>query len=285
MRVSMKPICHSGGIEIHLLQESIVRMDGGAMFGHVPRVVWHKLAVPDEQNRLACACNCLLVKAPGRNIVIEAGMGNKWNEKEVGLYDLKGHSFAELLAPHGLTPAAIHLVIVSHLHIDHAGGLTRWDATGAVVPTFPNATVVVQRNELCAASNPDPRSRPSYRAHDFLPIEQSGKLRLVDGNGVVDAGIEVIVTGGHTAWHQVVRIEAGDETVWFLADLFPSSAHLKPHWVMGYDLIPLEVMRSRTRLLPVLAKPNVVAVFGHDPYIPVARIIEEKGAYRAIPLQ
>lgn len=276
-----------GEIEFHLLRESTVWFDGGAMFGHVPRVVWERLATPDAYNRLPVACNSLLVRTGGKNVIIEAGMGLKWGDKERELYHLEAHSFDELLAPHGLTPAEIDLVIVSHLHIDHAGGLTTWDAERRPRLTFPNATVIAQLGEWEAANNPDLRSRPSYRAHDFLPVHEAGKLQLIQGPRPILPGIETIVTGGHTKWHQIVKLTSAGETLYYLADILPSSLHLKPHWVMGYDLYPTEVMASRSRLLPLLQDPKVICVFGHDPVLPVARVVagEKAGLYKAVAVE
>ncbi|MCC6546569.1 MBL fold metallo-hydrolase [Candidatus Sumerlaeota bacterium] len=262
--------------QFHPLQESTLRFDGGAMFGHVPKTVWQKLVEPDHNNRVLTACNSLLVRTAGKNIVVEVGMGTKWSDKEVELYELKSNPYSQLLSPHGLTTSDIDLIIVTHLHIDHAGGLTRFNGQQKVESTFPNATVVVQQGEWEAANNPDLRSRPSYRAHDFLPIHESGKLQLVQGSRQILPGVEVILTGGHTQWHQIVKFTTARHTVYYLGDCIPSTAHLKPHWVMGYDLYPMDVIRARSRLFPLLVRENVIVVFGHDPANPVARIVEGK---------
>lgn len=263
----------SSNTTFHLLQESRLRFDGGAMFGHVPKTVWQRIVEPDANNRVLTACNSLLVRTPDRNIIVEVGMGTKWNEKEVALYELQANTFDAMLAPHGLTPAQIDLVIVTHLHIDHAGGLTTWDAQQNAQLTFPNATVVVQQGEWDAANNPDLRSRPSYRPHDFLPVHEAGRFHLVQGSRTIAPGIDVIHTGGHTLWHQIVKFTTPRQTIYYLGDCIPSTAHLKPHWVMGYDLYPMDVIRARTRLFPLLMQENVTVVFGHDPATPVARIV------------
>lgn len=254
--------------------------DGGAMFGHVPKVVWNRLVDTDEYNRVLCSCNSLLVRIGGLNILTDPGMGQKWNEKELQLYGLTAKSYDDLLRPHGLTPADIDMVIPTHLHIDHAGGLTRWNASGEISLTFPKARVLVQRGEWHAANHPDPRSRPSYRPHDWQPVHDAGLLELLDGDTRIIDGIDVVVTGGHTLHHQAIRFTAGGDTVWYLGDILPSSAHLKPHWVMGYDLYPIGVMESRARLLPLLEQDNVISVLGHDPFNTIGKIRKgEKGIH------
>lgn len=267
-------------IKFHFIRESLARFDGGAMFGHVPKAVWSKLAPADEFNRIECSCNAILARVGGLNILTDPGMGLKWTPKEAALYHLRARPWEELLAPHGLTPDDIHAVAMSHLHIDHAGALTRWDADGRAVPVFPNAKVYVQRLEWERANNPDSRSRPSYRPQDFVPLMESGQIVLIDGDGEFLPGVESVVTGGHTAAHQALRFADGDGgALWFLADIFPSTAHLKPHWVMGYDLYPMGVMEARARLLPELAKQGVRCALGHDPFQEIGRIVEVDGKY------
>lgn len=254
-----------GDMEIHPLQNSLMRFDGGSCFGHVPKVVWNRFVEADEINRVLVGCNTLLVRFNGLNILTDVGMGEKWTEKEIGLYGLETKSWDGLLAPFGLAPEDIDIVLLSHLHIDHAGAMTRWDKDGNVVLTFPNATAYVQRGEWEAANNPDLRSRPSYRPHDFVPLMEAGKLELLDGDKKLFDGCELVVTGGHTRWHQVIIFAAGKEEVVYTSDILPTALHLKPHWVMGYDLFPLGVMEARTQLLPRLSEPNVLIAFGHDP--------------------
>ncbi len=274
-----------GKFEVHPFAESTVRFDGGAMFGHVPKSVWNRLVKCDRFNRVLTACNSLLVKTPGRTILVEAGMGTKWSEKARQLYDLQVKTFREALAPFGVRPEEIDTVLLSHLHIDHAGGLTEWDENQNPRLVFPNATVYVQKGEWLAAHNPDPRSVPSYRPEEDLdPVEQAGKLHLLEGDGEIFPGVSCEVTGGHTAWHQILRFESEGEALYYLADIFPSPAHLKPHWVMGFDLIPLEVMRARARLLPRLKEEKALCLLGHAPENPLGRIVEQDEKDRFVPI-
>jgi len=260
------------GIEFQLLTECHFLLDGGAMFGHVPKVVWQKMTTPDEYNRVPIACPCLVVRAKDRVVVGDVGMGTKWNAKERDLYGLVPNRFADLLAPCGIAPTDVTDIVLTHLHIDHAGGLTEFGEDGTPRLVFPNAKVFVQRVEWEAALNPDPRSRPSYRPYDFMPILESGNLELIDGDAEILPGVRTEVVGGHTAGHQVIRYAAGETEVVYLGDILPSRAHLKPHWVMGYDLIPLGVMESRKQLLAELNERRSICVLGHDPGARFGRI-------------
>lgn len=274
-----------GKIEFDVFRECLARFDGGATFGHVPKAVWSRLVDSDELNRIQISCNTALIRMDDRTILTDVGMGTKWNEKEVGLYGLEMNSFDDLLKPYGITPADITDIVLSHLHIDHAGGLTRFAPDGGVELVFPNAKVYVQKGEWEAANNPDPRSRPSYRPHDFRPVYEAGKLELLEGNGRLFDGCEVEVTGGHTLNHQIARFSSGGEELYVLSDIIASAVHLKPHWVMGYDLYPVQVMQARLGLLPRIAHESVRAVFAHDPWNLVVRVFAEKeGKYDFEPM-
>lgn len=268
-----------------VIAESTARFDGGAMFGHVPKVVWNRIVSCDEQNRVETAQNCLLLRDfHGRNILVETGMGAKWDAKERALYGLNGRDWAGLLHPHGLGTMDIDVVVLTHLHIDHAGGLTFRNDEGHLAPTFPTARIYVQEGEWSVANNPDPRSRPSYRADDFLPVEKSGQVVLVRGDRELFDGCAVRVTGGHTANHQLVRFDIGGRFLYFLGDILPSSAHLKPHWVMGYDLFPMGVMESRARILREIVDTDHLCVFGHDPQVGIVRLVTIEGRIVAQPI-
>ena len=276
----------SGNLEFRALQQCRMRFDGGSVFGHVPKVVWEQFVTSDQKNRVLAGCNTILIRMHGKNILTDVGMGTKWNQKELGLYALTPLTAGEMLAPHGLKPEDIDLILLSHLHIDHAGGLTKLNGQGEVELAYPNAMVYVQKGEWEAANRPDPRSRPSYREWDFRPVYDAGKLKLLDGNTELFPGCDMVVTGGHTANHQIVVFQHGEEKVIFTADIFPTSVHLKPHWCMGYDLFPLGVMEARQQLLPALEQKNVSTVFGHDPRILAGRIFRnDLGKYECEALE
>ncbi len=273
-----------GAFDFHVLRQSTFRLDGGAMFGHVPKVVWSKLIPPDEQNRIPLACNCLLLITPDHKIIIDTGMGTKWPPKLAALYDLDARGFDELLKPHCLSPGDIDTVIMTHLHIDHAGGLTTRDA-GDLSLAFPKARVYIQSGEWQAANNPDIRSAPSYVADDFQPIKGAGKLELLDGDGEVFPGISVGITSGHTKNHQLVEIESEGQRLVFLGDIMPTVSNLKPNYAMGYDLYPLDVIAYRKSILERYARPDTALIFEHEAGDCYGRldVIDGKPRFTALP--
>lgn len=270
---------------VKLIQESRFRLDGGAMFGHVPKVVWSRLIETDAANRIQLACNILLHRHPsGAVVLVETGMGTRWNEKERAFYELVSTDVPTALRDAGVQVSDVTHVILTHLHLDHAGGATMME-NGSAIPAFPNARYFVQRGEWEAANNPDIRSSPSYRPDDFRPLMEHGVLELQDGDGEILPGISVRKTPGHTLHHQSVRIEADGQMLWYLGDIFPTSRHLKPNYVMGFDLYPLEVMRTREALLEELLEPNTIAIFEHDADTPSGRVQRDGARVTLVPEQ
>ncbi|MDX2175148.1 MAG: MBL fold metallo-hydrolase [Candidatus Sumerlaeia bacterium] len=264
-----------------LLPECRFRLDGGAMFGHVPKVVWSRMIETDEQNRIALACWPLLLRHPaGRIALVETGMGAKWSAKDAAVYALEQWPLRQSLAAQGVAPEDVTDVVLTHLHLDHAGGNTEPGPGGAPVCAFPNAVFHVQRGEWERARNPDFRSRPSYRAENYDPIP-ADRWNLIDGEAEPLPGVRVAPSTGHTLWHQSVFVEFTETPIHYLGDLVPSSHHLKPHYVMGYDLYPLEVMANRAKFLAAAAEANAVCVFEHDAHTPHGRIqADGKGGFR-----
>lgn len=271
-------------MKLNLFRESLFRLDGGAMFGHVPKVVWSKLIATDESNRIQLSCHPMIVQHPsGRIILIETGMGPKWGAKEAALYALESTPIEAELARQGLTAGDVTDVLLTHLHLDHAGGATRLDASGTAVPAFPNATYHVQRSEYDVANRPDMRSRPSYRAENIDPITAAGRWNFLEGDTELMPGIRVRVTPGHTRWHQSILLETPQGPVWYLGDIVPTSRHAKPHYVMGYDLFPLDVMASRSALFEEAMAREPLLIFEHDPDTPVGRLRRDGKSYVVEP--
>lgn len=260
-----------------LLHECRFRLDGGAMFGHVPKVVWSRMIETDAENRIQLACKPLLLQHPsGRIALVETGMGTKWNAKERAMYALEVEDFDALLAPHGIARGDVTDVILTHLHLDHAGGATRLAEDGAtIVPAFPNARHHVQRGEWEVAQKPDPRSRPSYRPENYEPLHAAGLVDFVDGEAEILPGVRVIPTPGHTRFHQTVRIETGGAPIYYLGDIMPTSRHVRPHYAMGFDLYPLDVMTSRSALLERIVAEQALCIFEHDNDVPVGHIVRD----------
>jgi glyoxylase-like metal-dependent hydrolase (beta-lactamase superfamily II) len=269
-----------GDLEFHILTDGRFRLDGGAMFGVIPRPMWEREAPPDGRNRIVLAMNSLLVYAGGRSILVETGAGDKWDAKRREIYAFEGRSLLEQLADRGLEPGQIDLVVNTHLHFDHCGWNTRIE-NGRAVPTFPRARYIVQRGELEHARQPTERDRASYFPENFEPMESSGQWWLLEGDCEIAPGVELIRVPGHTADMMCVRLSGGGETAVFLADLVPTRAHLGLPWIMGFDSYPLTTLENKKKWLAEIVRNDWLALFGHDVEAPAARLVEISGKLTA----
>jgi glyoxylase-like metal-dependent hydrolase (beta-lactamase superfamily II) len=254
-----------GRFQLQRLSDGQFRMDGGAVFGVVPKVLWEKVKTPDSRNRVTLATNCLLVRTPEANILIEAGVGPKLSDKERDIYGYEpSPGLLAALAEVGLRSEDIDLVIMSHLHFDHCGALVTPGRDGELTPLFPRAKHVVQARELQAWRQPDPRSKPSYKPENLRILEESNRLLVVDGDANVAPGIRVRVTGGHTAGHQAVYVTDQEQTVVFTGDFLYMRAFLKVNWVSGLDLYPVESMERKVSFLQEAARERQLIWFYHE---------------------
>ena len=268
---------HLGEIEVRYIHGGTFWLDGGAMFGVVPKPLWEKKMPPDERNRIPLAASSLLVRAGGMNILVETGNGTKWDAKLRNIYGFaEGDPYGDSLAKAGVKPEEIDLVINSHLHFDHAGGNTRL-VDGRLMPTFLNAKYVVQRTELEHAMHPNERDRASYYAHDFVPITEAGQWQFVDGDTEVVPGISVVKIPGHNLQNQGVQIRGGGKALMFVADLIPTRHHLPLPWIIAYDLYPLTTLETKRRWLGEIVKQGWTVMFGHDADVPAATLHEHDG--------
>lgn len=275
-----------GDIDVHPLTDGRFRLDGGAMFGVVPRVLWEKLAPPDEAHRITLRLRPLLVRTPKRNILIDAGMGEKWDEKGRAMFAIeRDTTLLGELARHGLGPQDIDLVILSHLHFDHAGNCTCLDGAGRLVPTFPRARIIVQRGEWADAQDRAHLRRASYREENLAPLDEHGVLELIDGDQEIEPGLRVHVTGGHTPHHQVVFIEGGARTGIYFGDLIPTAAHAPAPYIMAYDVDPAATLKAKERLCARAVAEDWVIFWDHDPQHPCSRLLrDERGRFQAVAL-
>jgi glyoxylase-like metal-dependent hydrolase (beta-lactamase superfamily II) len=268
-----------GDVRLGILSDGTFRLDGGAMFGVVPRPLWQRLAPPDEQNRIRLGLNALLVRTGKENVLIDSGIGDKWDEKYRQMYAIAHETtLIDSLARHGLWPEDIDVVINTHLHFDHCGWNTRW-VGGRLVPTFPRARYVIQRGEYEHANHPHERDRASYRAENWQGLDQAGQLELIDGDREILPGIAVVKLAGHNRDFQCVFVRSRGETAVFWSDLIPMAAHVPFPWIMAFDLYPEQTLMQKKRLVPQAAREQWLCVFHHDPDIPVARIVEENGKF------
>jgi len=272
-----------GEWELVALSDGLFRLDGGSMFGVIPKPLWERKKPADERNRIRLGLNALLVKTPHALLLLESGIGDKLSPKEEDLYGLERQSsLLQALNAEGCDPGDIDFVIYSHLHLDHCGWATR-ESGGAFQPTFPRARYVVQSREWDAATSPDIRSRASYDERDFSALERKGLLALVDGETEIIPGIRVVHTGGHTPGHQVTYLESEGARCVFLGDLVPTQAHLRVNWHMGWDLFPLELMEVKSRVLMEAAHRRDLLFFTHEDENPFGYVEGEAGKLRLVP--
>ena len=265
-----------GSVRMHGIEAGVQQLDGGAMFGVVPKPLWERRIPADLRNRIPLALRCLLVEAPNALVLIDTGIGNKYGEKFADIYGVlnagKPTRLEDGIRDAGFDPSDVDIVLSTHLHFDHAGGNTVRDESGVIRPSFPNARYVVQRGELDFAHSQNERIRASYLLENFEPITEAGLWHLVEGEADVTEGISVVPTPGHTPHHQSVLIRSDDETACFLADVCPTSAHLPLPWIMGYDLEPLVTLESKRGLWQRAREEDWLLVFEHDPRVPWGRL-------------
>lgn len=274
-----------GQFELHIIHENRFWIDGGAMFGVVPRVLWETLSPPNGRNRIALRSNLLLIKAGEKNILVEAGLGDAIPEKWKVNYGVEGPSrMPERLRRLGLEARDVGVVILTHLHFDHAGGCTRWENGGPAL-SFPRAQHVVQEKEWQDAMTPDPRSRASYMKELLVPLSPGESLQLVGGDTEIIPGIRVVNTGGHTRGHQVVHISSEGQSALYTGDLIPTSSHLKIPYVAGVDLFPLQTMRWKEEMIRRAVDERWLVLFGHDTEIDGGYLSRDsKGKVQVEPL-
>jgi glyoxylase-like metal-dependent hydrolase (beta-lactamase superfamily II) len=270
-----------GRFEIYPLLDGHFRLDGGAMFGVVPRVLWERTNPPDERNRIHLALGTLLVKAHEKNILIDTGIGNKGDEKFCDIYGVDRHPpIEESLAKISLALRDIDLVVNTHFHFDHAGGNTARLSNGEIAPTFPRAEYYIQREEWRFAMTPNERTRGSYLPENYEILSKRDRLNLLDGGAEILPGIRVVVTPGHTEHHQSVIVQSEGETVCFLGDLIPTASHIPLPYIMGYDLFPLTTLETKRGLLDQAFEERWLLVFQHDPKVRMGRLEKGEGRYR-----
>ena len=274
-----------GRFKAHAIQAGGQKLDGGAMFGVVPKPLWERRIKADERNRIQLGMRCLLIEHDRGLVLIDNGAGNKENLKFHEIYGIEnsgaeGRTLLEDgLRSLGHTTDDIALMIDTHLHFDHAGGNTFVDAGGAVHPTFRKARYVVQRGEYEWATHTNERTAASYFAHNFEPVVASGQYEFVTGEVEVWPGIRLLPTPGHTPHHQSVLLESDGAKVFYPADLTPTSAHLPLPWIMGYDVEPLRTLETKRHILRRAVEEEWLFVFEHDADVMSGRVVLDGKGY------
>lgn len=272
-----------GELRIDLVRGPAFRLDGGAMFGVVPKVLWEKKLPPDERNRIRLATNCVLVRGPDFTALVDTGLGSKWDAKARDIYAIDERTTVEgSLADLGVRPDDVDAVVVSHLHFDHAGGATRFADGQRVTPAFANATLYVQVEELVHARAPNEKERASYRAPDWEPYADVGRLATVSGEVEIRPGVTVVPVRGHSGGMQAIRIESEGRTAFYFSDAVPTSAHVPVPWISAYDLYPMDLIESKRRLLAQAIAEGWLCVFNHDPEVPWGTIVEDADGRRRV---
>ncbi len=260
-----------GRLTCHALEGGLQRLDGGAMFGVVPKPLWERRIPADERNRIPLALRCLLIEHDDGLVLVDTGIGNKEDAKFADIYGVENAGrptqLEDAIRAAGHRPEEVRWVVNTHLHFDHAGGNTVRLPSGEVVPAFPNATYVVQRGEFEYATHPNERVRASYLTTNFAPVAAAGRYRFVEGEAEVLPGIRVVPTPGHVPFHQSILLASEAQSLLYLGDLVPTSAHLPAPWIMGYDVEPLVTLETKKRVLTRAASESWTLFFEHDPVV------------------
>lgn len=241
------------------------QIDGGAMFGVVPKTLWQRVVEVDDRNRIVLDTRCLVIQNRGQVILVDSGYGTKWDPKVTAIYDLDNTDvLLDNLAACDIYPDQVDMVIMTHLHFDHAGGLTRRDKCGQLIPTFPQARHVIQRTEWEMAMASPVELGDAYYLEDLAPLEQNQLIELIEGDVEIVPGVHSILTGGHTNGHQAIYIESDRQRVLYPSDLCPTHHHLHSMWCTAFDVEPLVTRRRKTELLGQAADAGWLIVWEHD---------------------
>jgi glyoxylase-like metal-dependent hydrolase (beta-lactamase superfamily II) len=263
-----------GNYTLHTLELGSFGLDGGAMFGIVPKVLWQKENPADEQNRIDMRTRCLLLKDAKnkRNILIDCGIGDKDDQKFRDRFKVAPYALETELTRHGLTADDITDVIATHFHFDHMGGLTKLDSAGKLTARFPKAKVWAQKRNWAHAWKPNEKDRASYLQDNFAIYDSDSRLQLVNGEEEILPCISMRVSEGHTVGMQHPFISDGTTSLLYCADIIPMSAHVRVAWVMGYDCFPLTTIEEKKKILAEAAEKETVIYFEHCPHMPGARV-------------
>ncbi len=270
-----------GRVEAHVLSDGTLKMDGGMCFGIIPKVLWEKVAPPDELNRILLGLNSLFLRSDGKNILVETGLGAKMSPRQEEVFGLnRDTNLLKGLMAIGVQPADVDIVINTHLHLDHCGWNTVEQA-GKLVPTFPNAEYWIQRSEWEAATHPNERTRGVYRADDFAPLKDYGMVHLVDGDARVTSEVRCVFTPGHTEAHQAIGVESGGQTALVTGDLVHHPVHLERlNWASAFDVLPLVALETKRKIVEYALKNGTLIILTHDAFPALGYLRSEDGRTR-----
>ena len=273
-----------GNISVDLVSDGTYLMDGGAVFGQIPKAEWEQYAKPDRRNRVRLSMNCLVIRTPTANILIDAGAGSKRADKLKDKFLLKGNKLLKNLKTLGLTARDIDIVVLTHLRFDHAGGCTKLDRMGMAVPAFPKAEYMVQRECWEAANNPNERELDSLYEDDFMPLEEKGLITLLDGETEIAPGVVVRVAGGHMRGNQMVFIESGAERIAYAGDVIPTPHHLDLTHIAATDHDPNATLMRKRDLIKKAIDYGWLLVFGHGLECHAGYLEQHNGRAKLLPV-
>lgn len=270
-----------GSFAVTSLRAGYFRLDGGAMFGVVPKTLWQRHMPADEHNRIVMACNCLLARTPDSLVLVDTGYGDHLNPKEREIYGIEDETtITTALAQAGFAAQDITHVVLTHLHFDHATGVLSGSADD-LHPTFPQATYLVQEGEWHDALQSRSTMKATYRPNELDILERSGQLQLIQGDTELGAGLTTFVTGGHTEHHQGVRIDTDDGTLVYPGDLVPMRTHLRLYWNMAYDMFPYQTLVRKREFLTQACDQQWIIAWDHDSAAPFSTVQSEGENYTA----
>lgn len=252
-----------GDIDIGVIMDGTFRLDAGSMFGIVPKSAWKDQVKTDRRNRMTLGLNCFLIRSGKTNILVDTGVGTKHTASRKSRYAMSGGRLAKELSLLGLSPSDIHVVVLTHLHFDHAGGCTYLNSKNVATPFFPKAQYLVQHDDWNEATHPNERTRAGYFSDDFIPLEREKQIELVEGEVEVTSRVKISRTGGHTAGHQGVFIESQGQRAASLGDLLPTELHLPIPFATAWDLNPIEGLLKKKEVLLQAEKEQWLLLFGH----------------------
>jgi glyoxylase-like metal-dependent hydrolase (beta-lactamase superfamily II) len=271
-----------GKYNIQVVETGNFYLDGGAMFGVIPKALWEKSNPSDEKNRVKLAARCLLLSNEKKHVLIDTGCGDKWDEKAESIYsfDYKFNDLEKSLFNLNISPAEITDVILTHLHFDHAGGSTKID-NGKIIPTFPNAVYYVQKSNFDWANNPTEKDRASFIKENYVPLFDNGMLKFINGNEQFDDEIEILKMDGHTFGQQLIKIYDSSNILFYSGDLFPYTAHVHVPSLPGFDLQPLITLKEKKNILQQSIEEDWELFFEHDPETISSKVQFTEKGFRA----
>ena len=274
-----------GSISVNVISDGTYLLDGGMVFGQIPKSEWEVLIKPDRRNRIRLGLNCLLIQTPGANILVDAGAGSKRVDKLRDSHVMNGNKLLKGLKALNLTPRDIDIVVLTHLHFDHAGGCTKLDRTGNAIPTFPKAQYMVQRECWEEAISPNERGKAAFHQDDFLPLEEKGLMTLLDGPCEIAPGVTTKVADGHVKGHQIVLVELGSERIAYVGDLIPTPYHVGLTYIPAFDQEPNDTLAQKRDLLNMALDGGWLLVFGHGHEARAGYVQQRNGTAKLVPVE